>query len=226
MRSQTEVMSASDLYSHDLLGKAKEFWYKFDNRYEGKEFDVEVKKLYLNCYLMKSMDPDIYNLDWMFSFLRNEMRADPQNYEQSFSTEVQKYKDGIMKLANDQRGIIDNYLKSSFEIQQAFELFGQGVLYDERRRTVHKMDGSDPFVGYARWHGFIRARVSVGQDIDYWLKLDRYLLIAYMLQSKLKPPETKQDNPYILKKDLSNYQSSCLSFDFKKLDEEFIHYFS
>lgn len=62
------------------------------------------------------------------------------------------------------------------------------------------MDGSDLLVGYARWHGFIRTSVSVGQDIDYWLKLDRYLLIAYLLQSKLKPVDTKQDNPYILKK--------------------------
>jgi hypothetical protein len=161
----------------------------------------------------------------MFFSLRNEMRADPLNYEQSFNAEVQKYNDGIIKLANDQRRIIDNHLKSSFEIQQAFELFGQGVLYDERRGTVHKMDGSDLLVGYARWHGFIRASVSVGQDIDYWLKLDRYLLIAYLLQSKLKPVDTKQDNPYILKKDLSIYQSSCLSLDFKKLDEEFILYF-
>ena len=65
------------------------------------------------------------------------MRVDPLNYEQSFSIEVSPYKDGIVKLANDQRQII-------IEIQQAFELFGQGVLYDERRGTVHKMDGTFP----------------------------------------------------------------------------------
>ena len=88
----------------------------------------------------------------MFFSLRKEMRADPLNYGQSFSAEIQKCNDEIIKLANDQRRIIDNHLKSSFEIQQAFELFGQGVLYDKRRGTVHKMDGSDLLVGYAKWH--------------------------------------------------------------------------
>lgn len=61
----------------------------------------------------------------MFFSLRKEMRADPLNYEQSFSAEIQKYNDEIIKLANDQRRIIDNHLKSSFEIQQAFELLGK-----------------------------------------------------------------------------------------------------
>ncbi len=62
------------------------------------------------------------------------------------------------------------------------------------------MDGSDLLVGYARWHGFIRTSVSVGQDIDYWLKLDRYLLIAYLLQSKLKPVDTNKIIRIYLKK--------------------------
>ena len=50
-------------------------------------------------------------------------------------------------------------------------------------------------VGYRRWHGFIKAAVSVGQAIDFWLNLDRSMLIAY--QSKLKPLDTKQNNPYV-----------------------------
>lgn len=57
--SQNEKVSASDLYSDDLLGRAKEFWYKFDNRYEGEDYNDEVKQLYLNCYLMKGLNPDI-----------------------------------------------------------------------------------------------------------------------------------------------------------------------
>ena len=145
------------------------------------------------------------------------MRADPLNYEQSFNA---KSKNTMMGL----QSIIDNHLKSSFEIQQAFELFGQGVLYDERRGTVHKMDGSDLLVGNARWHGFIRTSMSVGQDIDYWLKLDRYLLIACFNRNLSRLTLNKIIRIY-LKKDLSIYQSSCLSLDFKKLDEEFIHYF-
>jgi hypothetical protein len=155
------------------------------------------------------------------------MRADPLNYEQSFSIEVSPYKDGIVKLANDQRQIINDHLRDFIEIQQAFELFGQGVLYDERRGTVHKMDGTFPrhLVGYRRWHGFIKAAVSVGQAIDFWLNLDRSMLIAYLLQSKLKPLDTKQNNPYVDKETLTEYKSSCMSLDFKSLDEAYNYYF-
>jgi hypothetical protein len=115
------------------------------------------------------------------------MRADPLNYEQSFSIEVSPYKDGIVKLANDQRQIINDHLRDFIEIQQAFELFGQGVLYDERRGTVHKMDGTFPrhLVGYRRWHGFIKAAVSVGQAIDFWLNLDRSMLLHICFNQNL-----------------------------------------
>jgi len=72
--------------------------------------------------------------------LRDRMHADPLNYEKSFTTDMLPNKNGIINLANDQSGIITQHLDHS-EIQQAFELFGQGVIFDERRGTVHKMDG-------------------------------------------------------------------------------------
>jgi hypothetical protein len=138
-------VSASESYSPDLLSRAKEFWYIFDKRYLRDYHDLT--QLFLNCNLLK-LNPATgglgFNLDWMFFLLKNRMRADPLNYEQSFSIEVSPYKDGIVKLANDQRQIINDHLRDFIEIQQAFELFGQGVLYDERRGTVHKMDGTFP----------------------------------------------------------------------------------
>ena len=221
-------MSASESYSPDLLSRAKEFWYIFDKRYLRDDHDLT--QLFLNCNLLK-LNPATgglgFNLDWMFFLLKNRMRADPLNYEQSFSIEVSPYKDGIVKLANDQRQIINDHLRDFIEIQQAFELFGQVVLYDERRGTVHKMDGTFPrhLVGYRRWHGFIKAAVSVGQAIDFWLNLDRSMLIAYLLQSKLKPLDTKQNNPYVDKETLTEYESSCMSLDFKSLDEAYNYYF-
>ena len=222
------TVSASESYSPDLLSRAKEFWYIFDKRYLRDDHDLT--QLFLNCNLLK-LNPATgglgFNLDWMFFLLKNRMRADPLNYEQSFSIEVSPYKDGIVKLANDQRQIINDHLRDFIEIQQAFELFGQGVLYDERRGTVHKMDGTFPrhLVGYRRWHGFIKAAVSVGQAIDFWLNLDRSMLIAYLLQSKLKPLDTKQNNPYVDKETLTEYESSCMSLDFKSLDEAYNYYF-
>ena len=68
MANQTETVSASDLYSPDLLTKAKEFWYAFDNRYN--RGDTEVNQLLLNCTLMKENPTHggqpIPNLDCMF----------------------------------------------------------------------------------------------------------------------------------------------------------------
>jgi hypothetical protein len=228
MSNQTKTVSASDLYSAELLTKAKEFWYAFDNRYNTG--DTEVNQLLLNCNLMKENPTQggqpIPNLDWMFFSLRDRMRTDPLNYEKSFTADMLPYKKGIITLANDQSGIIAKYLDLS-EIQQAFEVFGQGVIFDERRGTVHKMDGRFPrdLVGYRRWHGFIRATIVIGEDSDFWLKVDRYLLLAYLLQSKLQPLDTKKDNPFIDKETLAEYQSDCMSLDLKNLDEAFSDYF-
>jgi hypothetical protein len=224
MADRTDTTSASDLYSTDLIRKAKEFWYFFDKRYNGG--DAEANQLLINCNLMKkNSSPDLpptYNLDWMFFLLRDRMSSSPLNYEASFTTDMLPYKNGIIELANDQSRIITHHLDLS-EIQQAFELFGQGVIFDERRGSVHKMDGRFPrdLVGYRRWHGFIRATVVVAEDPDFWLKVDRYLLLAYLLQSKLQPLDTKHDNPFVDKETLTEYQSGCMSLGMKTLDEAF-----
>ena len=41
------------------------------------------------------------------------------------------------------------------------------------------MDGSNPkdYIGYSRWHGFARAAISLGLDDDFWLNLDRAILL-------------------------------------------------
>ncbi len=77
-----------------------------------------------------------------------KMRADPQNYEQLFSTEVQKYKDGIMKLANDQRGIIDNHLKSSLKFSKHLSCLG---------RECFMMKDVEPFI---KWTAVIHLWVT------------------------------------------------------------------
>jgi hypothetical protein len=115
------------------------------------------------------------------------MRVDPLNYEQSFSIEVSPYKDGIVKLANDQRQIINDHLRDFIAIQQGFELFGQGCCTTKDVGLFTKW--MEPFhvnlVGYRRWHGFIKAAVSVGQAIDFWLNLDRSMLLHICFNQNL-----------------------------------------
>ena len=67
--------------------------------------------------------------------------------------------------------------------------------------------------------------VSVGEDKDFCLNLDRCILLAYLIQSELRPLDTKRDNPYMSNQRLSEYASSCMLLEFKALDEAFNYYF-
>jgi hypothetical protein len=216
-------------YSPDLMNRAKQFWYEFDKRYNDPS-DPDVIQLYLDCNLYKPnpiTNGRTANLDWMFHLLRDKIRVDPLNYEQLFLIELSRYKNGIERFAREQAEAFHRYFADSSEIQQALELFGQGVLYNEKRGYVHKMQGIIPnlLVGYSRWHGFVRAAVCVGQDHNFWLNLDRSLLLGFLLQADLKPLDTKRDNPYMSEDRLTEYQSHCMSLDFKKLDQAFMYLF-
>lgn len=67
-------------------------------------------------------------------------------------------------LATAQLQIIDAHFKGNREAEQrAFEDFGQGVLFDDRREEsdkIYKMDtggpNNPPIVDH-RWHGYTRA---------------------------------------------------------------------
>jgi hypothetical protein len=93
---------------------------------------------------------------------------------------------------------------------------------DERRGNVHQMHQS--MVRYSRWHGFAKAALSVGEDYDFWLNLDRCLLLAYVIQTELRPLD-KPDNPFMNEERLQEYKSSIMSLESKSLDQEFDHHF-
>jgi hypothetical protein len=59
-----------------------------------------------------------------------------------------------------------------------------------KKKKVHKMDGNTPkdYIGYSRWHGIVRATISLGLDYDFWLNLDRSLFLGLLIQSELDPP--------------------------------------
>ena len=213
--------------SSEFMEKAKEFWYLFDARYTSRE----VTQFFLDCNLyLPNPNPNggpVFNFDWMFLSLKAKYRTDPTNYEELFITDVSKYENGIKALSNDQVSIINSHLHSYDEIRQALELFGQGVLYDERRRNVHQMQGRFPrsLVGYSRWHGFARAAVSIGQDPDFWLNLDRCILLGYLIQSELSPLDTKPNNPFMSEERINEYRRESMSLSFQDLDEAFIYNF-
>jgi hypothetical protein len=163
----------------------------------------------------------------VFFRLQDKIRIDPINYEDLFLKEIISYKAGIVALATDQIGIIESNLNPN-EIEEAFEIFGQGIIYDERRGKTHQMDGRFPrdLVGYRRWHGFLGAASLVQEDRnEFWLNMDRYILLAFLVQSDLKPLASNRNNPYMDEERLNGYKESCNSISFKGIDEAFNYYF-
>ncbi len=136
------------MYTEELMSKVKEFWYIFDERYTYYGSGSEVENLYLNCNLLIAnpvRNSIKYNFDWIFFRLQDKIRIDPINYEDLFLKEIITYKAGIVALATDQIGIIESNLNPN-EIEEAFEIFGQGVIYDARRLSNKVVEF--PYYGY------------------------------------------------------------------------------
>jgi hypothetical protein len=115
-------------------------------------------------------------------------------------------------------------------VQLAFEDFGQGVLNDadpERAAnndSIHTMDisGTDPPVGYHRWHASIRAiqLLSIG-DVAWWEKLDELLGLAWAIQSFARPKQQMAPNPRITAGDLQELRNTWLGMSPERRDRQF-----
>ena len=70
-----------------------------------------------------------------------------------------------------------------------------------------------------------RASVLVGEDCNFWLQLDRCILLEYLIQAELRPLDTKVDNPFMDQERLNEYRLQYMGLDFKALDEAFNFYF-
>ena len=126
----------------------------------------------------------------------------------------------------------------SATIQQALELFGQGVLFDKRRNneeygywSIHSMDSTypeNPPIGYYSWYVFVRAYSKVtGRADKSLLHFARCIALAAAIQNKLEPkgasgptrrnPNNKPITPAVLKR----LQGQYMTKKFAELDKLF-----
>ncbi len=137
-------------------------------------------------------------------------------------------KEPLFFLANRQIEIIGNSFHDDTRLlQSAFENFGQGILYNPNRPgdSIHKMDDlRGPPVGYHRWHAFIRAAVLLGVDKNIWLQIDRYVGLAWAIQSEAKIIQDSPNNPSLEKMRLEELRSFWLQLSFDDLDVAFDSY--
>jgi hypothetical protein len=195
---------------------AIEFWFEFDNHFLPPGASPEVMAAY----------PQMGGINF-FRVRFNEHPA-AGTFPDGFRTEAIARAAPLLFLTNAQLEIIDRHFQGNAGfMQRAFEDFGQGVLFDERRQVgdkIHKMDigpAIAPPVGYHRWHAIIRAAVFAGADEARCLQLDRLVGLAWACQSEAKPTEDDPNNPALPPEVLLPLRERWLQMDWDQLDQQF-----
>jgi hypothetical protein len=194
-----------------------DFWYQFDNTFH---FEIlpAVNEYYQQIFFNFTEGFDHLNARWMFHRRNN-------SYPDGFKNEIEPLRDAIIGLAKMQVMKIDAGLNKNAHIEQkAFEDFGQGILYDERRPLrLHKMDGNppEPLIGYFRWHTFIQSTILLGENIQRWLQLDRYVGLAWAIQSITPIQEQDPNNPGLDPNTLNQLREKWLSLPSEQMDNKF-----
>jgi hypothetical protein len=195
-----------------------DFWYEFDN-----VFLLQPPQDIAEAYRRLGRD----FIDKPRNFLR--LRRIQGTYPQRFVDDVMPLKDGLLHLANRQLQIMDEHFpEAPADLQQAFEEFGQGILWDdrpdrvERGIPIHMMDGAAAtMVGYHRWNGIIRAAILLGADEERWLAVNRFVALACAIQTKLSPVQNSPNNPPIEVDLLETLRDRWLVMSADQLDMEF-----
>lgn len=198
--------------------RSMEFWFEFDNFFNPSfgQVPAEVFDAY-------SSMPGI---DFPLERWREHRRLG--TYPDGFGAEMISIRDPLLFLSAKQVEMLDRHFAGDPDSERtAFEQFGQGVLFDDRRPVgdkVHKMDTSgpdDPPVGYHRWHPLIRAAVMVGADAGRWLQIDRNVGLAWAIQSEARPFADAPDNPGLPSARLDALRSTWQVLSFDELDTAF-----
>jgi hypothetical protein len=195
-----------------------EFWFEFDNFFNPTFGEVGDDVL-----------ADYAAVGGPFR-LRNSWHAHRAagTYPDGYRDELAPHRDVLMRLADQQLRIIDAHFAGNGAAEQtAFEEFGQGVNFDDRRPTgdkVHKMDtgGPDrPPQAYHAWHAFIRAVVLLGADEERWLGINRNLGMAWAIQNEARPADDAPANPPLPQPRLAALREAWLKLDVDQLDKAF-----
>jgi len=193
------------------------FWYEFDNFFLWDERQDVLKALGNISDLDRICKEHKINETYPIDFI-NEVRQDEQRVK------------SIIFLAQKQLEIMNKNFGNNTESQQrAFEDFGQGILFDDRRprplnNRVHMMDEGQ--FGFYRWHTLIRTALLLNQVSEMWLHVERHIGLACSIDSVQRPRQSTNDgnnpnNSEISPEKLDKLRSFWLQLNFEELDAEF-----
>jgi hypothetical protein len=197
--------------------RSTEFWFEFDNFFN-PGFPFVTQEVSDASFAIFATGHDPWT-SW------TEHRA-AHTYPDGFRDHMMEVQEPLLFLSAHQVAILDRHFAGDPDAERtAFEQFGQGVLFDDRRPVgdkLHKMDinGGTP-VGYHVWHPFIRASVLVGADADRWLQVNRNVGLAWAIQSEARPVQDAPDNPGLPPARLEELRFAWLDLSVDQLDAEF-----
>ncbi|QJE98916.1 hypothetical protein [Luteolibacter luteus] len=201
-----------------------DFWFDFDNQ-----------TLYQRTpEVQASIDASYGRLGLDLDGLVDEFRTSfaSSAHPERFAERIADGAEGFRALADLQMAIIRSHFPDGTNgaRQTAFEKFGEGVLYDERRivftdHVIHMMDGSPTtWVGYHRWHAFVRAAILSGGDAASWQEVLGWIALAWAIQSETDPMVDNPSNPGIPAGRLGELRARWLGADEGFIDAAFVHF--
>lgn len=202
------------------MASSMDFWFEFDNFFNPsfQQLGDGVRAAY----------DAIGSIPGLRTSWHQHRRAG--TYPDGFRQEMEPKRDALLHLASQQLAIFDRHFSGDEAAEQtAFEEFGQGLNFDDRRpphQKVHKMDpssGDQPPGGYHVWHAYIRAFVLLGADEQRWLGLDRKVALAWAIQNEARPANDRPDNPPLPPERLAALRQAWLGLDVDKLNDAFDH---
>jgi hypothetical protein len=121
-------------------------------------------------------------------------------FPDAFVAAVTPIRAELEALSRHQLGVMDRHYPGDLAgLQDAFELFGQGVLFDGPRRPpnrlVHMMDSPANPIGFRRWHAMIRSMTLLGIDADRWSAIDPLVALAWAVHGEARPRQNTVNPP-------------------------------
>jgi hypothetical protein len=165
---------------------AMDFWFDFDNRFQDAP-SVEAIQAMVG----------LGNMDVLVdTFVQ---RVGEGTVATAFRDDVAPLRPTLVTLSRLQLAAFDDHFHGDDDVQRvAFEHFGQGDLFDERRpgNEVHMMDaGFTPPVGYHRWRAILRAMTVLGIEASRWQAIGRQVALAWAIQSEARPRQAMHNTP-------------------------------
>lgn len=137
---------------------------------------------------------------------------------------------GLIDMARYLMNVADRHLSGPLELRDAFEAFGQGILYDVRPpcsagQRVHMVEGTPAnWRGYHRWYAFFRAISLLGDMSRDWLHVARCIGLGWAIQSESQPAADDPANPGLPEQRLAVLRHAWCQLSFEQLDYAFANY--